>query len=471
MQVRAPRRGRLLATCVGLLTLMATMMASPVSAQSAACAIDYSVQHQWPGGFTASVTISNGGSAINGWTLDWQFPNGQQIQQAWNSSVNDAGPGASVSNASWNATIPSGGSVNFGFNGSWNNTTNGTPSSFTLNGATCGEDPGPDPDPDPDPDPSGTLREAADAAGIEIGMAVAAGPLSNDQTYRQVLAREFSSVTAENAMKFDAVQPQRGQFDFSQGDALVDFAQANGQVVRGHTLIWHSQNPGWLTNGNFSAAELRQIMETHITEVMTHYRGELQHWDVANEIFNEDGTWRDTIWYRAMGPEYVEIALRTARAADPTVDLYLNDYNIDGLGAKSDAYYNLAQQLLAEGVPLDGIGLQGHLQTTWFPSGVQQNIQRFANLGLDVAFTEVDIRMPLPVDDAKLATQADHFARTVDACLAESRCVSYTVWGLTDAHSWVPDVFDGEGAATLFTSSYQPKPAYDAVLEALQSAG
>lgn len=473
MQVRSPSRGRLPATGVALLLtlLMGTLMARPAAGQSAGCAVDFNVQHQWPGGFTASVTVSNSGPLLNGWTLTWQFPNGQQIQQAWNADVNNSGPSASVSNAPWNATIPSGGSVNFGFNGSWDNSSNGPPSSFTLNGSTCGggpPDPGPDPDPDPDPDPSGTLRAAAEARGIEIGTAVSDSALQDESDYRQVLAREFSSVTAENVMKPDALHPSRGNFNFSRGDALVDFAQHNGQQVRGHTLVWHSQNPSWLQNGNFSDSELLQILREHVTEIVSHYRGEIYEWDVANEVLNDNGALRSESPWAQLGEQYIAEAFRAARQADPNAKLFLNDYSIDGTNAKSDAYYQLVQRLLNQGVPIDGMGFQTHLIAGQYPSSMQQNLQRFANLGLDVAITEADVRINLPTDSSKLQTQANDFRQTVEACLAVSRCTSYTVWGFTDRHSWIPDVFNGQGAATLMDTNLNPKPAYNAVLQALE---
>lgn len=148
--------------------------------------------------------------------------------------------------------------------------------------------------------------------------------------------------------------------------------------------------------------------------------------------------------------------------------LFLNDYNIEGLGPKSDAYYALATDLLARGVPLHGIGVQGHLGIQYgFPPGVTENLQRFADLELDIAFTEVDVRMPLPVTDEKLATQADYFGRLMDSCLAVTHCVSFTVWGFSDAYSWVSGWFEGQGAATPFDEAFKPKPAYFAMRDEL----
>jgi endo-1,4-beta-xylanase len=339
-----------------------------------------------------------------------------------------------------------------------------SPSEAPSSDPTAG--PSPSEEPPAEPGQEGTLRAAAEAAGIEFGTAVAADPLANEADYGETLGAEFSSVTAENVMKPDALQPQRGQFNFTAADALVDFAQANDQVVRGHTLVWHSQNPSWLTNGSFGNEELRQILQEHITEVVSHFQGDVVHWDVANEVIDDNANLRESVW-SPLGESYIADAFRRADGADPDAELYLNDYSIEGINAKSDAYYELVQRLLADGVPIDGIGLQTHLISGQFPSTMQENIQRFADLGLEVAITEADVRIELPVTDEKLETQAATFRSTVEACLAVPECVSYTAWGFTDRHSWVPGVFDGQGAATLMNEDLEPKPAYDAVLEAL----
>ncbi|MET7666028.1 endo-1,4-beta-xylanase, partial [Streptomyces sp. NPDC005463] len=199
--------------------------------------------------------------------------------------------------------------------------------------------------------------------------------------------------------------------------------------------------------------------------------GKVFAWDVANEIMNEDGTYRENIFYKTLGPGYIADALRWAHAADPKVKLYLNDYNVEGIGAKSDAYYTLIKQLKADRVPIDGFGMQAHLALQYgFPYQMQQNIQRFADLGLDVALTELDIRMILPADAAKLAQQADWYGRATSACLAVRRCVGITVWGYSDRHSWIPSVFPSEGAALPWDENLQHKPAYDAIAGALAAA-
>ncbi|MEU8679404.1 endo-1,4-beta-xylanase [Streptomyces sp. NPDC048560] len=315
-----------------------------------------------------------------------------------------------------------------------------------------------------------TLHELAAAEGKFFGSATDNSELS-DAAYTAVLGSEFGQITPGNSMKWDATEPARGQFSYARGDAVVDFAGQHGQSVRGHTLVWHSQLPSWVSS--LPADQTRSAMETHIANVAGHYRGEVYAWDVVNEPFNEDGTFRSSPFHNAMGKEYVTYALRAARAADPDAKLYLNDYNIEGFGAKSDAMYDLARELKADGVPLDGIGFQAHLAVQYgFPDRMQENLQRFADLGLDVAITELDVRMRLPQDTAKYQTQIDYYGRVTQACMAVTRCVGITVWDYTDKYSWVPGTFSGEGNATPWDADLRPKTALlDAVRGALGHTG
>jgi endo-1,4-beta-xylanase len=317
-----------------------------------------------------------------------------------------------------------------------------------------------------------TLRAAARDAGIKIGTAVDMTALAEDAQYRDAVAAEFSTVTAENVMKWEALEPERGGYNYAPADRLVQFAREHNQKLRGHVLVWHSQNPAWLTQGTFTPTELRQILREHITETVRHFKGKVWHWDVVNEIFNDDGTWRDTIWYRNLGPGFVADAFRWAHRADPNAKLYLNDYNNEGLSPKSDAYYALVQQLKAEGVPVQGYGVQGHLATQYgVPQTTLENLRRFEKLGLDTAFTEVDVRIPLPADAAEVQAQAQGFTTLLQACLLARRCVSYTLWGFTDRYNWVPGVFAGEGEATPLTEDFERKPAYRSIRDTLLIAG
>jgi endo-1,4-beta-xylanase len=313
-----------------------------------------------------------------------------------------------------------------------------------------------------------SLRSLADAHSRLIGSAVNTTVLASSPAYAAVLASQFSTVTPENVMKWQLVEPERGAFDYAAADRLVVFAEAHAQVVRGHTLVWHNQLPRWVTDSGFSAEDLAAVLQEHITQEMDHFRGRIYAWDVINEPFNDNGTWRDSIWYRGMGPQYIAQALQWARAADPDARLYINDYNTEAIGPKSDAMYTLVQDLLARQVPIDGVGFQAHLSTQYaFPANFSANLQRFADLGLDVAVTEADVRMPLPATETKLGKQAEYYRQLLQSCLSVDRCASFSIWGFTDAHSWVPTAFVGQGAATPYAEDMQPKPAYFALRDAL----
>ncbi|WP_329125166.1 endo-1,4-beta-xylanase [Streptomyces sp. NBC_01465] len=316
---------------------------------------------------------------------------------------------------------------------------------------------------------SPTLNELAAAKGRYFASATD-NPELTDTSYTATLGSEFGQITPGNSMKWDTTEPQRGQFSFAKGDAVVSFAQAHGQDVRGHTLVWHSQLPGWVSA--LPASEVRAAMESHIAGEAGHYKGRIKAWDVVNEPFNDDGTYRTSPFYNAMGKDYIAYALQAAHAADPGAKLYINDYNTDGLGAKSDAMYNLVRDLKAQGVPIDGVGFQAHLAVQYgFPTQMQQNLQRFADLGVDVAVTELDVRMVLPADATKLAAQSDYYRRVTEACLGVSRCVGITIWDYTDKYSWVPGTFSGQGLACLWDANLQPKPVLDVVRTALGATG
>lgn len=333
-----------------------------------------------------------------------------------------------------------------------------------------------------------TLRQAA-PKGFRIGSAVAGGghheqqpyppPFPNDRQYVRVLAREFNSVTPENQLKWEFVHPERNEYNFGPADAIVRFARRNNQAVRGHVLMWHSQNPGWLEEGDFTPRELRTILREHIFTVVGRYRGKIHQWEVANEIFTDgdNPTLRtdQNIWLRELGPGIIADAFRWAHQADPHAKLFLNDYAIEGVNAKSTAYYELAQELLADGVPIHGIGVQGHLDFQYgFDHSMQENLQRFDDLGLATAVTEADVRFFLPESgvptEEQLAQQADWYRWMLEACINVDDCRSFTVWGFPDKYSWVPHFFEGQGAATIMWDDFTPKPAYDALRSTLAAA-
>jgi len=297
------------------------------------------------------------------------------------------------------------------------------------------------------------LGAAAAQSGRYFGTAIAAGRL-NDSAYTTIAAREFNMVTAENEMKPDATEPNQNQFNFSSGDQIYNWATSRGMRVRGHTLAWHAQQPGWMQR--LSGSALRSAMINHINGVMGHYRGKLAAWDVVNEAFNEDGSRRQSN-LQGTGNDWIEVAFRTARAADSSVKLCYNDYNIENWSyGKTQGVYRMIQDFKSRGVPIDCVGLQTHFTGgSSLPSNFQTTLSSFAALGVDVALTEVDVTN----------ASTSQYAGLTQACLNVPRCIGITVWGVRDSDSWrsgeSPLLFDGGG---------NKKPAYTSVLNALNAA-
>ncbi|KAG6857402.1 hypothetical protein H0H87_004764 [Tephrocybe sp. NHM501043] len=244
----------------------------------------------------------------------------------------------------------------------------------------------------------------------------------NDGPYVAQLGNtaDFHQLTPANSMKWDATEPSRGNFTFDGGEAIVAQAEKNKQLVR--------------------------------------------------EILNDDGTFRQSVFFNTMGRSFISVALHAARDADPAAKLYINDFNIEGTGVKSTAMVNLVKSLKAQGVPIDGIGVQAHLIVGQVPSSLQANLAQFAALGVEVAITELDIRMTLPVTSALLAQQQKDYQTVVSACRAVSGCIGITVWDWTDKflqYSWIPGTFVGQGAACPWDANFVKKPAYTGIVAAL----
>jgi endo-1,4-beta-xylanase len=298
-----------------------------------------------------------------------------------------------------------------------------------------------------------TLGAAAAQSNRYFGAAVAAGKLG-DSTYSTILRREFNSITPENEMKWDATEQSRNSFNFSNGDRIANQASSQGAKLRGHALLWHQQQPGWAQG--LSGSDLRSAAINHVTQVATHYRGKVYAWDVVNEAFADGngGGRRDSNLQRT-GNDWIEAAFRAARSADPNAKLCYNDYNTDGVNAKSTGVFNMVADFKNRGVPIDCVGFQSHLSNS-VPSDYQANLQRFANLGVDVQITELDISG---------SNQANVYGTVTRACLAVSRCTGITVWGIRDSDSWRT----GENPL-LFDNNGNKKSAYNTVLDALNSA-
>jgi GH35 family endo-1,4-beta-xylanase len=311
------------------------------------------------------------------------------------------------------------------------------------------------------------LRGAASSAGKLVGAAVPSS-LLGDSRYSGVLSRHFNYLTAEYEMKWNAIEPVRGSRNFSPGDAIAAYGQGNGMQIKGHALIWHGSVPSWV--GALSAADLRVAFEDHIRAVAEHYRGRVFAWDVVNEAIADDGSMRDTVFRQKLGDGYIADAFRLARQADPQALLLYNDYGGEGLNRKSDRIYDLVQGLRAQGVPIDGVGLQMHVSAASPPNpgDVAANMRRLAALGLVVNISEMDVRIrSLPgTAQARLDAQKSIYHSIAGVCVAEPRCDAVTFWGFTDAHSWIDAQF-GDDDPLLFDDQYAAKPAYYGVFDAL----
>lgn len=344
-----------------------------------------------------------------------------------------------------------------------------------------------------------SLRTLAGKYQLAIGTAIDVDALA-DPTYADIAGEQFSTVTAENVMKWEVLEPERGVYNWAPADEFMTFAAANRQSVRGHVLVWHNQLPAWLTTGvaegTISDSELREILHHHITTVVEHFKGRIWQWDVVNEAVtdpwdspNGQITYKG-FWYEHLGAGYIADAFRWARAADPKALLAYNDYNIDAFGDggaldKTQFVYDMVKDLRAQGVPVDVVGSQAHLSTrygNYSPFQIADALEKFAGLGVATALTEVDVRNLMPevatgdTINPLLQAQAFNYSALMQGCLASRHCLSYTVWGFDDGHSWT-NTWDfgsgpgGEAMATLYTADYQPKLAYRAIQADLAYSG
>ena len=341
-----------------------------------------------------------------------------------------------------------------------------------------------------------TLKDAYQGMFV-IGTALNKGHnYGSDTLGINLIKQHFNSIVAENCMKSMHIQPTEGVFFFDEADKFVEFGEANNMNIIGHTLIWHSQAPDWFFVDEDGADVTREVMiermRNHIHTVVGRYKGRVDGWDVVNEAFMDDGSWRNTKFYEIIGEEYIKLAFQFANEADPDAELYYNDYAMSAEG-KRNGVVELVKQLQAAGVRVDGIGMQGHMGMDYPDiSEFEKSIKAFAALDVNVMITEMDITLlPFPGDEtAEVSLSAEYQERmnpyaaglpdNINAAW-EQRYIDYfqlflnysdnisrvTLWGLTDADTWRND-WPIEGRTDyplLFGRDYQAKPVVEKLIE------
>ena len=323
-----------------------------------------------------------------------------------------------------------------------------------------------------------TLRHYAEQCGKNVGVALCTYKgLDSD---RSEAARQFNMMVCENEMKMDALQPSQGQFSYGSADALVSLAQRNNMAIRGHCLVWHQQQPAWLSSDgkkndkSWTRQQALDIMKDHITKVMKHFKGKVTEWDVVNECLDDDQsiirsnpdgyTLRQTVWQRAIGDDYIDSAFVYAHRADPNAVLYLNDYDVEHQGkAKAVAFHNLAMRLKNRNIPIDGVGLQCHFSVDEVDSvKLASTVKRFGQDDLKCVITELDMGVP-STSSANLEEQARLYRVVTDIMLDNDNCPYMIVWGIKDNDSW-----RSSSNPLLYTSGLEKKPAWRAVRSALR---
>lgn len=313
-----------------------------------------------------------------------------------------------------------------------------------------------------------TTRQLADGAGVVLGTAVTASHLDESE-YRTTLVDTFNSITPENELKWASIHPGPDEWDFGPADEIIDFARDHDLAVKGHNLIWDQElidsTPDWVLEIS-DPDELRQVVSEHITTIMERYGESVDRWDVVNEPLETIGSRPyDNHFRQVMGDDYIAEMFTIAHAAAPDEELWLNEAAVEYQPDKATALVSVVADLVTQGAPIDGVGIQGHLVGgTIDEVALGRLVAELEALGVEVAITELDVPVRDPADP--LGVQADTYGDALRACLSNT-CREVTLWGFTDRYTWIDETF-GEGLEPLpFDRDYQPKPALATIRDLL----
>jgi endo-1,4-beta-xylanase len=296
--------------------------------------------------------------------------------------------------------------------------------------------------------------------------------LVNNSEYLKIAQEEFTSVTAENHMKMMLIHPEENRFEFSLGDAIVQFAQVNNQRIHGHTLVWHNQVPKWMQAFTGDAKAWEDMLKNHIQTVVRHYKGQVAGWDVVNEAFLDDGSLRPTIWSKNI-PDYIVKSFQWAHEADPEALLFYNDYGQDGNPKKMQAILDMLHDLQARHIPIHGLGLQMHINIQAKNEDIRRVIEQSTATGLAIHFSELDVAVnpkndsTFVYDDAAKAAQLEKLLLVFQAYRAIPKNQQYgiTFWNVGDRDSWLRGYFKRpKEYPLLFDETYNRKASYSTLL-------
>ncbi len=306
-----------------------------------------------------------------------------------------------------------------------------------------------------------------------VGAAVNISLMKNNVRYSGIVTKEYNSVTAENAMKFGALHPSQNTYNWADADYLVNYAQLGNKRIHGHTLIWYTSLPTWVTNFVGDSAAWENLMKTHIQTVVTHFKGKVASWDVVNEHFEDTGIPRNSVWRQKLGNDYVARCFQYAHEADPSALLFYNDYGHEYSAAKRTAILNMITDFKARGIPIHGTGMQFHMTVNTSDANITAAITGAASTGLKVHISELDIRLnPSAAQNIaytsflgdQQALRYKYVVKTYNT-LPVSQKFGITTWNVTDADSWIPGWQGAPDWPLPFDANYLRKPAYKAMIE------